>query len=167
MNARKPEIKIKSLKELSLTGKNAFFSTQYINTDLEPTCESYMRVVEHLKMGQVELSKLRLFYSKEQLEFPVKGGAHRRSLFKNALVMNATAWDKFSINPKLIPDSWKKDKNGEMLVISFFGTIFSHPNGSLYVRIMFFDENENKWHFGDSSLCDYWESANPVVIIGD
>jgi hypothetical protein len=159
---------IKSLKELAKTGKNAFFGKQYIDTDLEPTCESYMRVVEHIKMGQIDLSKLELFYSKEQMEFAVKGGTHRRNLLKSENVINATVWDKFVINPNLIPESWKKDPTGRrLIIISFFGTIFAHPDGSLYVRTMYFYEKENTWKFGDHCLNDYWERNNPVVVLAD
>jgi hypothetical protein len=158
---------IKSLKELAKIGKNAFFGKQFIDTDLEPTCESYMRVVEHVKMGQIDLSKLELYYSKEQMEFAVKGGTHRRNLLKSKNVINATVWDKFVINPNLIPESWKKDKDGDMQIISFFGTIFANPDGSLYVRTMYFYEKDNKWNFGDCSLNDYWERNNPVVVLID
>jgi hypothetical protein len=159
---------LKSLKELSKIGKDAFFEKRIIDTDLEPTCEPYMRIVEHIKMGKIDLSKLNLFYSQQQIEFAVKGGMYRRYIMKNQNVMNATVWDKFMLNPSLIPESWKKDPTGRrLIIISFFATIFAHPNGSLYVRTMYFYEKENTWKFGDHCINDYWECNNPVVVLAD
>jgi hypothetical protein len=159
---------IKSLKELQKIGENAFFGKNIINSDIEPTCPLDMRVVEHLKMGNVELSKLKLFYSKEQNRFGgIKGGMYRRSLMNSQKLINASILDWFETNPELIPESWKFTSNDGFQIISFFGTIYAHINGNLYVRTMFFNEKENLWYFGRCWIGDYWERNNPVVILID
>jgi len=169
MKTKKSKEPIKSMKELQGIARYAFLGKEFVNTDLAPTCPPEMRVVEHLRMGKVNISKLELYLSEEQKKFSVKGGIYRRKLLlKNKKTINATVLDRLMLDQSLIPESWAKNEEGRVQVISFFGTIYAHQNGALYVRIMYPSIQEKKWNFGKCCINnDYWDSNNPIVIIAD
>ena len=77
-------------------------------------------------------------------------------------VLNANVLDALYENPYLIPESWKKDENGKIRYIFFWGTIFRHRVGSLNVRYLDFS---GRWQWDWHWLGHDWRSDYPAAVL--
>lgn len=98
----------------------------------------------------IDDSPVELFLSENQ-----KGGKSIKSdaLYKELSgkpVLNANVLDCLLAHTQLIPDSWKKDENGNTLYIPFLGTTYRYSDDSLYVRCLYW--GGGRWDWG----CGRW-----------
>ena len=106
------------------------------------------RVKEHRKGGQLTWNPeaVKLHLSPNQMgEKCIEGNKLRQELAKK-LVLNANVFDYLIHHPHLIPEDWKKDENGNTLLIFFWGTIYRDAGDRLYVCSLYFFEG--RWRAG-------------------
>lgn len=64
------------------------------------------------------------------------GGYDLRKYLETKPVLNAAVLDYLLAHPELIPESWKRDEEGNTRYIFFWGTIYRNAGGDLYVRYL-------------------------------
>jgi hypothetical protein len=85
--------------------------------------------------------KVTFYLSKGQESGPVTDRGHRHLSKRRAL--SATDLDYLLEHPNLIPQDWKRDKNGSIQHIFFWGTVFHGPGNNLCVRTLLW--NGGQW----------------------
>jgi len=146
----KTEQVFKDLKDLKKKANKHSNLNFIIDCNHEPCCPhslensnyGMMRVIEHQKMGRLNIKKkedglfidnkkVEIFCFKDQEDINYE---EYRNILKDKTVLNANILDQLIINPNLIPDDWY---NGDgFLRIHFGGTIYADINNSLYVRCL-------------------------------
>ena len=137
-----------------------------IDCDDAPFTPNGWTVEEHNKMGQIEWNseKIELYLSKGQKNKWIEGNKLRKEL-EDKPVLNANVLDYLLAHPHLIPDEWKKDKNGNTRYIFFWGTIYRSSGGYLVVRCLFFDGGEWDWCY---YWRDYdWDGRSPAALLAN
>ena len=108
------------------------------------------KVEEHQKGGQFrwDASKVALYLSKKQRGSSYIDGNKLRDELKGKPVYNANLLGYLLKKPHLIPEEWK----GKF--VFFWGTIYRHSGGDLYVRCLYWDGDG--WYWGDDWLDGGW-----------
>lgn len=80
------------------------------------------------------------------------------------VLLNSNVLGYLCDHPKLFPEHWKKDENGDIRYIYFWGSIFRDPsNGLFYVRYLFWYGGEPALDYG--WLDDGWHRQNPSASV--
>lgn len=91
----------------------------------------------------------------------IEGNKLRKRLARKP-ILNANVLDYLLQNPKLIPDSWKKDESGDTRYVFFWGTIYRNQKGDLRVRSLCWFGGRWRWHA--SWLESAWASGDPAAL---
>ena len=107
--------------------------------------------------------KVVLHLSKRQKDGKWLKGYELREELTGKPVLNANILDALYQNPHLIPEEWKKDEDGNVRYIFFWGTIYRDSNAHLYVCYLCFIDGV--W----DRLChwlDYdWRGSYPAALL--
>ncbi len=131
-----------------------------IDCDADPFLPNGWRVEEHRKDGVViwDPTKASLYLSKGQMgDKRIVGNDLRREL-KSKPVFTANVLD-YLLKPEnqhLIPEDWKGK------YVFFWGTIYRHSDGDLYVRCLYRDGSAWGWYGG--WLGNDFNSNNPALV---
>lgn len=105
--------------------------------------------------------KIEFWLSSEQKRSVITGNILRAKL-KGKPVLNANLLEHLLKNPHLIPETWKKDENGDTRYIFFWGTVYRDTVGSLCVRYLYWRGDEWRW------ICRWlgydWGSSDPAAV---
>ena len=82
----------------------------------------------------LDWKKIVLFLSKRQKNGKWLKGYELREELTDKPVLNANILDSILINTHLIPEDWKKDENGNIRYVFFWGSIFRNSGRGLCVR---------------------------------
>ncbi len=136
-----------------------------IDCDADPFVPRGWKVEEHKKGGQLEWNsaKVKLSLSEDQKDGKYVEGNKLRKELADKIVLNANVLDYLLAHPQLIPEEWKKDDNGKIRFIFFWGTIYCHSDGGLYVRCLYFDDGE--WYWNDYWLDGGWDGRVPAALL--
>jgi len=104
-------------------------------------------IIEHKGTGVVRLErrddglyldgkKVELYLSPKQKMGTIVGNDLRKCL-EGKPVLNAAVLDYLLAHPELIPESWKKNEEGQTLCTFFWGTIYRDSDGYLCVRCLY------------------------------
>lgn len=131
--------------------------TYEIDTDATPRHAINGAQIEyHKKSGKMlfDFKKLYFHLCKATLNGNSIIGHMLRKELQHKNVMNACVMDFLLHNAWLIPDSWKRDQDRNIRCIYFWGTIFSDPDGRLYVGYIYCDGEywNDGYRYLDSSL---------------
>lgn len=110
--------------------------------------------------------KVDLFLSnKQEGDGRVRGYGLRKELENGKWVLlNSNVLDYLLDHPKLYPEHFKKDENGETRYIFFWGSISRDPlHDYLYVRYMYW--NAGELHKRSYWLDGVWDRQNPSAIL--
>jgi len=99
-----------------------------------------LEIKEHKSLGKVDLSKMKLFLSGEQRAGYIDGNKLKK-LLAGKKALNANVLDYLLAHPKLIPQEW------EGKAVLFWGTIYRHSDGYLYVRYLYWDGAKWSWDY--------------------
>jgi hypothetical protein len=120
--------------------------------------------VEALPDGlYVDAKKVVLFRSERQTA-GMQGPALFDELTGKA-VLNANVLQFLIQHPEFIPESpeWKKQGDGDEIMIYFWGTLFQHPNGDHCVTHM--EWNGASWKWSCSSIQNWWMTNQPAALL--
>jgi hypothetical protein len=80
-------------------------------------------------------------------------------------VLNANVLHFLMQNSEFIPDGpdWRKQDEGEDVMIYFWGTLFAHPNGDHCVSHM--EWNGASWNWSCSSIQNWWLVHQPAALL--
>lgn len=136
-----------------------------IDCDADPFIPDGWSVEEHKKSGQLEFNpeKFEFYLSKNQQKGKSTEGNKLYKELKSKLVLNANVLDYLIKNPQLIPEDWKKDEDGNTRYIFFWGTIYRHSDGDLYVRCLGW--RGGRWSWGGRWLDRGWCSDDPALLL--
>jgi len=109
----------------------------------------------------IDGKKIDFYLSKKQKGGSIGGNDLRKELVSKP-VLNANVGDYLLKNPQLIPESWKKDENGNSRYIFFWGTVYRNSDGRLCVRYLGWDGSSWVWSF--LWLDRGWRSFNPAAV---
>lgn len=136
-----------------------------IDCDAQPFVPESWEVVEHQPGGPFDSTqdkqfewdpgKVELYLCDEQKKGSIEGNELRKKL-KGKPVMNANVLDYLLAHPELIPEEWKGK------YIFFWGTIYRHSSGRLYVRYLRWRGDE--WDWGFDWLGLHWDDNNPALL---
>ena len=135
-----------------------------IDLDADPFVPDGWKVEEHKQGGQ-------LTFDPSQVEFCLDDGQKNgkyivghelRKELADKRVMNANELDFLLANPDLIPEGWKIDEDGSTRYIFFWGTVYRHSDGFLYVRCLYWDGG--RWRWGNSWLGGGWRGRSPAAL---
>jgi len=133
-----------------------------IDCDTQPFVPDDWSVEEHQKGGAFkwdkETQKDALYLSKGQAGSKyIEGNKLRKELSdKSTPVLNANALDYLLANPHLIPEEWKGK------YVFFWGTVYRHRDGDLYVRFLFW--HGGRWHWSHSWLGSGFSGGGPAAV---
>lgn len=156
--------KLKQYKDLALVKQLLYGYAKIIQVmhvidcDADPFVPNGMKVVEHHKGGQLEwhAEKVALYLSKLQKNGEYIDGNKLRKELESMLVLNANVLDYLLAHSELIPEEWKSK------AIFFWGTIYRHSDGTLYVRCLKWDGGQ--WHWYDYWLDYDFNSGYPAIV---
>ncbi|MBI2068492.1 MAG: hypothetical protein HYT67_00050 [Candidatus Yanofskybacteria bacterium] len=106
--------------------------------------------------------KVGLHLSGRQKGGKVVKGYELRDELTGKPVLNANELDALYDNPHLLPEEWKRDENGNIRFIFFWGTIYRNSDGGLYVRYIYFDGGS--WDRVFSWLDRGWRGNDPAAL---
>lgn len=120
-------------------------------------------IESHAKSGKMilDFSKLNFYLTEKQKNGSINGHELKKKQ-NNKKVLNACVLDYLLENPNLIPEDWKKDANGNIRFVYFWGTIFRSSRGVLYVRCLYF--RGGKWQAFCSWLDCGFDGNDPAVV---
>ena len=104
----------------------------------------------------VDLTKVNLHLDPGQRYGNVLKGTELRKKLEGKPVLNAVVLDHYLANPHLIPEEWKGK------AVFFWGTIYRHSDGNLYVRYLFW--NGPGWISVHFWLGHVWNDSNPAAV---
>lgn len=122
-------------------------------------------IVEKLADGlYVNGRKVNLYLSRRQQGGKHLTGYELREEVTGKPVLNANLLDALMDNLHLIPENWKKDDNGNIRYIFFWGTIYIYRDayGDRYVRCLYFDGG--RWVSRCDRLDYDWSSSYPAAL---
>jgi len=147
-----------------------------VNLDIAPKLPfNGTKVEAHTGGGWVKLEKRQdglyvggrkviLYRSERQKDGKVIKGYELRDEITGKLILNANILDALLKNPHLIPEEWKKDANGNTILIFFWGTIFRSPaRDSLCVRYLYFGGGQ--WGSNYGWLDFGWDGNGPAALL--
>ncbi len=81
-------------------------------------------------------------------------------------VLNTNVLDYHLLNQDYISNDWKKkDAEGSILYVFFWGITFVNPNNQEYVRCIYFDENMQKYSSFYYPLCRGFYKNDPAAVL--
>lgn len=107
--------------------------------------------------------KVSLHLSKRQMCGKWLKGHELREELTGKPVLNANILDALYQNPHLIPEEWKKDEDGNIRYIFFWGTIYRASDDRLCVRCLCF--HGGAWYRDYSWLGDVWSGDRPAALL--
>jgi len=107
--------------------------------------------------------KVVLYLSKRQQKGKWIKGYELRDELTGKLLLNANVLDALYENTHLIPEDWKRDENGNIHYIFFWGTVYRLAGGDLCVRALCFDVGA--WYRLCRWLDGGWGSGCPAVLL--
>jgi len=127
-----------------------------VDCDVKPVILGGWTIEEHRKGGRVKIErrgddlyvdgvKIDLFLTDAQKKGSIVGNSLRTEL-SGKPVLNACILDYLLAHPHLIPESWKKDENGNTRYIFFWGTIFRCSGVGIYVWYLYWLGGRWLWH---------------------
>lgn len=130
-------------------------------------------VVEHIGEGWVIVEKradglyisgckVILHLSKRQKGGKWLRGYELREELTDKPVLNANILDALYESPHLIPEDWKKDEDGNIRYIFFWGTIYRDSADDLCVRYLCFDVGV--WGRDYIWLDGHWGGGDPAAL---
>lgn len=127
-----------------------------IDCDAAPFVPPGWTVEEHKKGGLWKWNpRLRLHLLEKQEDGDMKGAVLRISL-ANLPTLNANVLDYLLDNPDLIPDEWRGK------YICFWGTVYRHPHGYLFIRYLRWDGL--RWGWDGYWLEDCFSTVSPAAL---
>lgn len=110
----------------------------------------------------VDSKKVILHLSKRQKNGKWPKGYELREELTGKPILNANVLDALLSNPHLLPEDWKRDENGNIRHICFWGTIYSDSDGFLCVCCLCFGGGE--WRSGYGWLGGDWSDLDPAAL---
>ncbi|MBI2033950.1 MAG: hypothetical protein HYT13_02530 [Candidatus Liptonbacteria bacterium] len=138
-----------------------------INCDADPFVPSGWKVEEHQKGGQFRFdpTQVEFWLSEPQRKGKVIEGVKLRKGLAGKPVLNANVLDYLLAHPHLIPEEWKRDSEGHIRYIFFWGTIYRRSDGGLCVRYVYWDSGRWSWSY---FWLDYgWDVHSPAALRAD
>lgn len=150
--------------------------THTIDGDADPFMLSGWTVEAHQKTGAMKIErrgddlyindkKIELYLSKRQVGNKTIVGHKLREEVSKKEILNANVLDYLLAHLELIPKHWKKDENGNIRYIFFWGTIYRHSDGSLYVRFLYWFGV--RWRWDCRWLDRDWRSSYPALVCAE
>ncbi len=135
-----------------------------IDCDADPFLPSGWKVEEHRKGGSFvwNHNAVKLYLSDSQHDRKQIEGNKLLKLLADKPVLNANVLDYLFANKHLIPESMKKDEQGNIRHIFFWGTIYRDADGLLCVRYLFFYDGQWRWSY--LWLDDVWLGYSPAAL---
>jgi hypothetical protein len=117
-----------------------------IDCDKDPFCPDWLKVENHKRGGQIAFDpeKIELYLTERQKTEWVNSTDVQKEL-EGRNVLNANVLDYLLAHPELIPESWKKDENGNARFIYFWGTIYRDSGDRLCVRCLYWGVGRWDW----------------------
>lgn len=114
--------------------------------------------------GQFELTPeaLALHLDPGQQDGKVMTGNALRTSLSGVRVLTADVLDAYLAHPELIPESLKKDADGNTIYTFFWGTIYRDSHGNLYVRCLCW--YGDRWYWSYCWLEADWRSGHPSAV---
>ena len=145
----------------ALLGRAEIKAVKYmVDLDSVPYVPDGWSVEEHQKGGVIEwdVAKVMLHLDEGQKDGKVIEGHKLRKKLAKLSPYNANMLDFLlkEENQHLIPEEWKGK------VVFFWGTIYRHSDGSLYVRYLYW--NGDRWDWSYSWLGNDWDSDYPALV---
>lgn len=136
-----------------------------VDSDADPFIPKGWSVESHQKGGKFifDPSKIDFYLSKKQKKGSYIKGNDLRKELEGKKVLNANILDYLLAHPRLIPDEWKKDENGYMRYIFFWGTIYRDSDGGLFVRYVYFFGGAWLWSYGWLDVD--WYYSDPAAVL--
>ena len=138
-------------------------SSRIVDLDIEPFVAEGWSVQEHRKGGVLDFGQMRFslhLSSKQSREGRIVGIELYEKL-KGLPVLNANLLDWFlrTENQCLIPEDWKGSS------VFFWGTIYRHRGGNLFVRSLSQDESGRGWCANWRWIGDFFGKSDPAVFV--
>jgi len=135
-------------------------SRHIIDCDADSMLPDGWQVVEHRKGGQLKWDavEVALYLDEAQQGGAIIAGEELRKKLQDKPVLNANVLDYLLANPRLIPEEWKGK------TVLFWGTIYRHADGSLFVRCLSWSSGRWHWDYGGLS-CDFRGGDRPAAVL--
>ncbi len=109
-----------------------------------------------------------LLFDEQKGKSVISGHVLRKKLSKKS-TLGTDVLDHLLRNPRLIPNWWKHDENGENRYISFWGTTYcslSNRDNSC-VCILLWDSGLGQWTWGHQWISDNWGYKSSAAVLED
>ncbi|MDD5438122.1 MAG: hypothetical protein PHC70_03180 [Patescibacteria group bacterium] len=115
--------------------------------------------------GQIEFdpAKITFHLDDQQKDGKTIVGNEFKEKLAGKLLAKANMLDHLLANTNLIPESWKKDEQGRIRYIYFWGTIYRDPDGNLYVRGLCWDAGRWDWLY--DWLDKEFDGQSPAALL--
>lgn len=129
-----------------------------IDCDADPFIPDGCKIEEHQKCGQMvwDASHIILHLADGQKNGKAIEGNKLRKRLVSKPTLNACVLDYLLANPHLIPEEWKGK------YIFFWGTIYRHSDGGLYVLCLCW--SGGGWHWRALWLGSDWYGSSPAAL---
>jgi len=156
--------RLAEIREYLLGQAEITYPEHLINCDAAPFVPQGWEMAEHRKTGiwKWDPAKVAFHLSKRQERGSFIEGNKLLKELEEKPVLNANVLDYLLAHQELIPESWKKDENGNDRYIFFWGTIYRDANGNLCVRDLDWDGCRWGWVYG--WLDDGWGGSDPAAL---
>lgn len=120
---------------------------------------------EHsLAITELDLSQVKFVDMLNPGETVVNGEEKQKRLAKAGHIrLDAKIFQTLWENKALIPESWKKDANGNIRYVYFDGTILRFPDGSRSVLCLYW--RDGGWSWGYDWLGRDWRASRPSAVL--
>jgi hypothetical protein len=142
-----------------LLGKREIREAEYVvDCDAQPFVPEGWEMEEYKKGGQVKWAPgiIELYLSKKQTGGKCVVGNELRKELADKPVLNANVLDFILAHLELIPEEWKGK------YIYFWGTVYRSPDGSLYVRFLYW--SGGRWNWDCYWLGNDWRGSSPAAL---
>lgn len=147
-----------------------------IDTNINPRLPFAGATIEkHARVGKVTIEKradglyidgkkVILYRSQRQMDGKAIRGYELRMELDGQPVLSASILDFLIVHPEYIPEEWKeKDKNGNIILIFFWATIYCDSGGGFFVRCLYW--YDGVWSEGYYWLDRGWSSGYPAAAL--
>lgn len=137
-----------------------------IDTNVSPKLPFPGATIEsNIEMGKISFdpTKFELYLDEGQQDGKYIEGYDLRKKLAKKNVVNAAFMDYLEAHPNLVPDSWKKNADGNTNYIYAWGTIFRNSDGNLFVRYWCWDDGALQSDYG--WLVSGWDGQNPALVV--
>jgi hypothetical protein len=147
-----------NVRQVRLGHANIVVPGHLIDCDAGPFIPDGWKVEEHRKGGvfKWDASQVQLYLDPGQQDGKWIEGNKLRKLLAGKPVFSATVLDYLLAHLELIPENWKGK------YVFFWGTIYRHSDGSLYVRYLCWDDG--RWYWGFSWLGLDFYGSYPAAL---